>query len=1622
MKKVFKQIGTFALAFIVTVSGIFTDFGLYNVYADEGDATEADEEEAAILPSDVLDGKFLLNLKIWDETTQKKVNTDVYYFKLKLPDTWKCTKSNSIMLTWDDKPVRVSYTAAQNEAVGKEKKATKETQELWERMTDPRKFGLTETITWKDGANRATGSDHDGKDADWEERRDEHNARTFRAQTTFKMDKNFWGRDILNGIHYLPDGSTAQYDFRFTVAGSKNRDKRNFSESDGAYNASTLNLDDGYWIFIYPQCVYDEINNDNMWNYFAFGAMWDDDGCHWASNMTSHINKGSSHKNPESGKTIKIYPSTDGTTSMKDENIGKCATDAIKYGYKQVKDRPDWDGTWVIDLWAFDINCSGSVKKPAFGWADEDLFPWAGIRYTTPSLGKPRSVSMQTAYINPKGAPVSTIVKSAVGRTGNNYTPSGAPKCYDHNGNHYTKELERYCAQRNWYCVEDGKYYTDGDTVYFPNEDGAVKRMQGQFAPPVSITYSTEYKGDDLKYFNCYQKQPMIVGYSKTTVNGKKELQCKIYLSTSSSTCGFQRSGHKIIGWRDKNTGDVFGPTEKLFLPDYGVTYDYTNPENYFSRKLDLVAIWDDDDAEFVDVSCIDKDKSGSIILGQPSPETKKYEKGATANGSDWGTSGSYSGYTYDSCSTIQVSGDKTKDIVYRYFSKSGPTPTPTPTPTPSSSDEYSYYYVNYHPNGGSGYIASRPVLWRIKKWTTVEVDEIVDGKPTGKKVPKPVSYYEYPDTTISLAYNSFSPPYGYNKQSGWSTSPGYRPGSGYWDYGITPTVYNGGPSYNEGQSVRITGNLDLYARWMPNKHKVFYDENHSAATLVGPDWEYIYFDQLIDVGTNVHSANRLGWDFLGWNRNQKDETVLSAPYAMKWDQDITLYAIFSHDMTLILDTDVVGHISKKTYSSPSDGGKIYTHKAGHLFNSQNVKNGTTRTEGKYIITFANNGPSELISEGECVATDGSGRRIATGLLGNNTIEATRYFVGWSDTIQTTGEGELRKTVMTDWDGTLVGGSGTSIFAEVQDYSLYCNYLVYGDVAPNSTADIYSNNRIITLYPQYTRAYIVLPDARRNKDKGPDDGTEDDGNQEDTFLGWFTKPQPENGGTGDGGEYYGKAGDLVRIDDEYKTLYPWFNIPPTIIHSTISSDFHEGQPVSYYQLMQLIDVFDPDNPVPKRPEGQDGYTTYSGERVLGKSDWLELYKIQADQFLKNEYGILDPDERARIIAEKNYDDFMPELVSATFYCDGLDPLGNVYSDVPDEDKPLSQTGNTIKARGKYGLDTSYKTVGTVDLTYRITDNGTYDGDTLIIQSNRDSKGNHYRVNSPITVTYVLRTTIAFNQLPRFVRSDMDAYTGLPKPGLVSTYMYSGDESITMDNVTEFLMKKQDAADACDDRDEQPWWYKSETSPALDDSIKIIEVYDINFSSGFSVEHPDKVAAVKEIKDIRTLFALKETDYDTFKHITDFKAEWDCVDQWGKTASGYLMPGFNYADNPYDGIENVVGWTFGEDRDELPAEQTKYGLSKEERSITVLMFNNQDDYDLVQSNAVVSQRVRYIDSTWADYLSKDSYWGDASKYGGASKLAEVFANYTKKPGHNQIHTTMKNNGNQINVIINDYLSQ
>ncbi len=1101
---------------------------------------------------------------------------------------------------------------------------------------------------------------------------------------------------------------------------------------------------------------------------------------------------------------------------------------------------------------------------------------------------------------------------------------------------------------------------------------------------------------------------------------------------------GFAKSGSTFSHWNTAANGS-------------GTTY---NPGNTLTlnSNMTLYAIWKNNPPQTCTITYYGNGatggSTGATTVNKGSQATVAnigftWDASHPSKGT-WNTAANGSGTTYKPGDKITLNSNL---ALYAQWS----------TKSTDTSKEYGnwsiyQYHVYYYSNGGSGSVSQQDIEYRRQRTVTTIVKEMTDGKVT-KETKTPVTETINSTPSVTLRSNSFSAPTGFHKASGWSTGSGYT--GKWWSRGRSPEPYNS-YSYSEGQTITLSGNLNLWARWTPNEYDVSYYGNGatsgsmsgthhvydttsylrsnqfkrqytvtykpvapaaglqlstsqantlssysflgwstSAGSLSKSGSNWIYGgSQVLGNGANhnnltssngatvnlyarwqtnpvtLPSPTRTGWTFVAWYDQESGGNTPKNPdgtshnglagSAYTPSGDITLYARWMRKLRLTLETS--------TYESPTPAYNfdqtICSPETQFKYNNTTVSGFTGKStrntnDAKYVITFASNNitlegktlNSELINKG--------GTSMSTALSGN-TITAYPSFKGWHTKAQIKNILYDYYSQTVEYGDVLVGNSATTITI-TPDNTDATRYTVQGNANGSGTI-LYSpeSERNITLYPHWSEATITLPDARRNKTLGPDDGSETDGTQEDTFLGWFTKPQPSGGGSGDGGKYVGTTGDVVTVTTDM-TLYPWFNVAPIIVESAMPHDFWEGQPVSYDQLLTLIDARDLDDPSSHSHTydyNKDGVVDGKMLDWHGTRAWAGLYSMTARAWLTSNFPSMTEAQKDEIIRHVNYTDFTPVITKVTYACNGKDSIGNPCSDSMTryDYNPKTWTDYHLNTGWHHAADkTGLETVGDIVIHYEITDNGILSNSVML-------------PGSPITVGFDLHTKILYNTPPTLT--------------LTSTYIYTGDPVATKDNIVEFLRQKQVRYDLEDcDIVNEPWWYLETTKQQLYDSLEITGIYGIEFNSGYYIEHKDECDEVAGYTDIIELFKLKDTNPELFNHITGFKVTFDAHDQWEKKVS-----------------------------------DDRLGMDEVSRTIEVVMFNNEDDADL--ETASVSEEIRYITENTMDTLDDTDYWGTSGK----TILFNTFMKYAERnslnPNKYEGYATTGSD-QKVGITVNDY---
>lgn len=478
--------------------------------------------------------------------------------------------------------------------------------------------------------------------------------------------------------------------------------------------------------------------------------------------------------------------------------------------------------------------------------------------------------------------------------------------------------------------------------------------------------------------------------------------------------------------------------------------------------------------------------------------------------------------------------------------------------------------------------------------------------------------------------------------------------------------------------------------------------------------------------------------------------------------------------------------------------------------------------------------------------------------------------------------------------------------------------------------------------PNITRTYTVTYDSNGGKAKDKD-------TKSVKFNGWYTESS--------GGTKVGTIGSKYTVNENHTLYAQWgsamFKLP---IATRADSKF-----IGWFT----------------KPQENNSYINTSSAKYIGKANSeVDIYNSQT------------------LYAWYNNLPKFTDVLDGDFY-EGQTVTGNdllslvACSDIETEQANSKLVINLVSVKYKSGkvvpfsndtiLDTSTSNIGDFYVTYTVTDNGIKLGDTIL----DDSQG---------TVTYTKKCSIIYNDLPSM---KLDSFV----------YTYSGDDSLTKDNINSFIKSFAKVSDKQDSTDNNPWWSKSETDSALQSNIIVRGIYDIVVDSGYERGHENTTRQIKSITSLYDLYKLKESNVEAFNAIRSFNVELDSKDQWGKYVSGNLSE-------------------YAKDKGVVSNLEKDVVQSKSDRSILVIQTD-----DTTYNNAY--EQIRYVSGAYLSSVGKNTYWGD-SNYG-KSKLENVLklGSLVMKDGNLSNKVTITNeyvgsvskmNNEHINIEVNYFKSK
>lgn len=858
----------------------------------------------------------------------------------------------------------------------------------------------------------------------------------------------------------------------------------------------------------------------------------------------------------------------------------------------------------------------------------------------------------------------------------------------------------------------------------------------------------------------------------------------------------------------------------------------------------------------------------------------------------------------------------------------------------------------------------------------------------------------------------------------------------------------------------------------------------------------------------------RTGWSFVGWelNNGKSSGAVYLHHNTIEplWWVDFkkgTAYvqSVWRRTMSITLDADqTMNYINGQavsrgestwTQTITDNPTKHFRWDSNVLSSGRTFTNDMTREKGVYTVQLARNDGNgsvmELISLGN---TQSSAANGTVGTFGSDDViiynsgvyagEIKTYprFRGWSTERFVQGE------YLGTYKGKVIAGSGSWINLKTQNanrasYKQYL-YNIEGNRYPaagnigyeldarlakyNTKLGISPYDKLnITIYPTWYRSTIKLPDAKRNSDKTGN------GETPDLFIGWFTEPQLD-ADTSYGGEFVGRAGDVVVVDRDI-TLYPWFNKAPTIYRSEIgnggnSGTFWEGEPISYEQLLTLVNANDKDNyiDISKRNEEiqwngidawEDGISDWNdgeqawggdtnaytpGEDSHGESQnwnddvantidwetfsktnaWKTLYTLNVDVYL-HDYVYNSPDFASLTDVEKDalIEDAKQRLLDYENQYDTNNRDDNkdfqvfitgisYYCDgvdtkgVPTKSNP---DVTNVDASGNY-LNSHIEKL--YSNNYSAT-NGLYDGYEVEYDNMYDVNANGLQTDTPFVGKIVIHYAIVDNGTFDFYN---DKYVSTANGYTIDSNIvvqFDLETEIKFDNRPKFethslLIYSND-----------PDWNSSNVKEKVLAKQILTDVED-NMNNHPWWYKDVTTPALIDTKEILTIENIRFQEYyehehedicNRIKQITDIEELFKLKE--------------NGSEEDFEAFTHIVDFDVvidAHDQWNKYASDERCGLNKTERTFKVIMFNNFDDDDIFYG--AYRESLRYITSDWTDTLGETSYWND-SMYGQPA-LETTFTRYVDRGTLTAnsysgviVNATPDSSNRTVNITVNDY---
>lgn len=425
-------------------------------------------------------------------------------------------------------------------------------------------------------------------------------------------------------------------------------------------------------------------------------------------------------------------------------------------------------------------------------------------------------------------------------------------------------------------------------------------------------------------------------------------------------------------------------------------------------------------------------------------------------------------------------------------------------------------------------------------------------------------------------------------------------------------------------------------------------------------------------------------------------------------------------------------------------------------------------------------------------------------------------------------------------------------------------------------------------------------------------------------------------------------------------------------------------------------INDPDNP---------DYAKYTGLKLKVKSI---TYKVKNKAPANEEVifnvpiSIDDYDEeinKSKTVNERSRYNALGEPVQNGGVFKGRN--GDVYTRKISKYRVDTSTSRMIPKQDEKGKWTAS---GEFDVTYEVTDNGIlFNG--LIID------------NSPITLTYSRGCKIQYNKLPQIAISNLVDFT---------------DTSYTDYNeFANMILDSQIVVDGEDNVSNQPWWSKKKTTPRLVNSLEIVNVKNICMDevllekygltpTDSAVVNAQNVGTLKELYNNYKTAPKGTTNWKVWQCISNFGVVVDAHDQWGKYASGRVVPNWHKKSDGGDEEPKVANPDDGEGIvvDETSPDSDMPKQTEDYRTVTFILINPEDDLSLNAAN--IMETVRFISNVYidGDFDSLgDTFWGTPE---GKQKIREAIQRRQGASGGASYATSYTNElGQQVDIHVEDY---